>query len=116
MIDKLSVEVLVKDSQLELFPFVFTMDRYKLGVLGYNDLALNINYHVSVLESPIPFKFGINVKGNPDKLKVRLGRAKFKENMALISLQNMFYTYFESKTKKVRGCLMTQTQNNRLTF
>lgn len=81
MIDKLSVEVLVKDSQLELFPFVFTMDRYKLGVLGYNDLALNFNYHVSVLESPIPFKFGINVKGNPDKLKVRLGRAKFKENM-----------------------------------
>jgi hypothetical protein len=33
------------------------------------------------LKSPIPFKFGINLKGNPDKMKVRLGRAKFKENM-----------------------------------
>lgn len=81
MIDKLTVEALVKDSQLELFPFMFTMDRYKLGVLGYNDLAMNFNYHISVLKSPIPFKFGINLKGNPDNMKVRVGRAKFKENM-----------------------------------
>ena len=82
MVDKMAVEVLVKDSQLELFPFMFNIDRYKLGVLGYNDLAMNFNYHVSVLKSPIPFKFGITVKGNPDKMKVRLGKAKFKENMA----------------------------------
>ena len=81
MIDNMTVEVLVKNSQLELFPFMFNIDRYKLGVLGYNDLAMNFNYHVSVLKSPIPFKFGINVSGNPDKMKVRLGRAKFKENM-----------------------------------
>ena len=82
MVDKMAVEVLVKDSQLELFPFMFNIDRYKLGVLGYNDLAMNFNYHVSVLKSPIPFKFGITVKGNPDKMKVKLGKAKFKENMA----------------------------------
>lgn len=81
MIDKMTVEVLVKNSQLELFPFMFNIDRYKLGVLGYNDLAMNFNYHVSVLKSPIPFKFGINISGNPDKMKVRVGRAKFKENM-----------------------------------
>ncbi len=81
MVDKMSVEVLVKDSQMELFPFMFNIDRYKLGVLGYNDLAMNFNYHVSVLKSPIPFKFGITVKGDPDNMKVRLGRAKFKEKM-----------------------------------
>lgn len=81
MVDKMSVEVLVKDSQMELFPFMFNIDRYQLGVLGYNDLAMNFNYHVSVLKSPIPFKFGINVKGDPDNMKVRLGRAKFKEKM-----------------------------------
>lgn len=81
MVDKMSVEVLVKDSQMELFPFMFNIDRYQLGVLGYNDLAMNFNYHVSVLKSPIPFKFGITVKGDPDNMKVRLGRAKFKEKM-----------------------------------
>lgn len=82
MIDKMSVEVLVKDSQMELFPFMFNIDRYKLGVLGYNDMAMNFNYHVSILDSPIPFKFGVTVHGDVDNMKVKLGRAKFRENMA----------------------------------
>ena len=75
------MSLIVEDSYLELFPFMFDIDRYKLGVMGGNDLAMNYKYHVSVLKSPIPFKFGINLSGNADKMKVRLGGAKFKENM-----------------------------------
>ena len=62
---------------------MFDIDRYRLGVMGSNDLAMNLNYHISVLKSPIPFKFGINIKGTPDKMKIRLGGAKFKENMVV---------------------------------
>ena len=43
---------------------------------------MNFNYHVSILDSPIPFKFGVTVHGDVDNMKVKLGRAKFKENMA----------------------------------
>ena len=82
MIDHMSVEVVIKDSQLELFPFEFNIDRYKLGIFGNHDMAMNFKYHVSVLKSIIPFKFGINISGNPNKMKVRLGRAKYKNNMA----------------------------------
>ena len=82
MIDHMSVELVVKDSELEIFPFEFNIDRYKLGIFGYHDLAMNFNYHVSVLKSIIPFKFGINISGNPDKIKVRLGGAKYKNKMA----------------------------------
>ena len=57
LIDNMDVELVVKDNTLELFPFIFQMDRYKVGVMGSNDLDLNLNYHVSVLKSPIPFKF-----------------------------------------------------------
>lgn len=83
MIDHMSVEIVIEDSQIELYPFMFDIDRYRLGVMGYNDLAMNLNYHVSVLKSPIPFKFGINVKGTSEKPKIRLGGAKFKENMVI---------------------------------
>lgn len=79
LIDNMTVELIVKDNTLELFPFIFQMDRYKVGIMGTNDLALNLKYHISVLKSPIPFKFGLNISGNPDHLKFRLGRAKFKE-------------------------------------
>lgn len=83
VIDHMNVKLIVKDSHMELFPFVFDIDRYRLGVFGNNDLDLNFKYHVAVLKSPIPFKFGINVSGNPDKMKIRLGGAKLNEkNMA----------------------------------
>lgn len=80
-IKHMNVEMLVRDNMLQLFPFSFDIDRYRLGVLGHNDLAMNFNYHISVLKSPLPFRFGITIKGNPDKYKIRLGGAKFKDNM-----------------------------------
>lgn len=81
MIDNMTVEVLIDNSVLELFPFMFDIDRYRLGIMGSNDMALNYNYHVSVLKSPLPFKFGLNVSGNMDDMKIRVGKAKFKDKM-----------------------------------
>ncbi len=78
-IKHMNVEFIVENNMLQLFPFTFDIDRYRLGVQGYNDLALNFNYHLAVLKSPLPFKFGITVKGTPDDYKVRFGGAKFKE-------------------------------------
>lgn len=79
MIDSMTVEAVVDNSQLQMFPFIFNFDRYRLGVMGHNDMAMNFNYHVAILKSPLPFKFGINIKGNLDDFKVRLGRAKLNE-------------------------------------
>lgn len=83
IIDHMNVEMIIADNEMQLFPFIFDIDRYKIGVQGHNDLALNFNYLVSVLKSPLPFKFGITLKGNPDDYKIRLGRAKFDEKQAV---------------------------------
>lgn len=79
MIDHMAVEMMIKNSRLNLFPFIFDMDRYKLGVMGGNDMGLNLDYHVAVLKSPLPFKFGINIKGTPEKMKIRVGKARLNE-------------------------------------
>lgn len=79
MIDHMDVEIMVHDGAVNLYPVIFEMDRYKLGVVGSNDLALNLDYHVAVLRSPLPFRFGINIKGTPEKLKIRLGKARVDE-------------------------------------
>lgn len=81
-IKHMTVEMLVQNNEMQIFPFEFDIDRYRLGVAGSNDLALNFNYHIAVLKSPLPFKFGINLSGNPDKYKVRFGGAKFKAGEA----------------------------------
>ncbi|MDE7410642.1 MAG: hypothetical protein K2M94_01205 [Paramuribaculum sp.] len=85
MIDHMDVEVSVHDGVVDVYPFIFDLDRYKLGVRGSNDAALNLDYHVSVLKSPIPFKFGINIKGTPDNMKIRLGGAKVNEKSVATS-------------------------------
>ncbi|MDD5870043.1 MAG: AsmA-like C-terminal region-containing protein [Bacteroidales bacterium] len=89
LIDSLAVEVAAYDSRIDVYPFMLTMDRYRLGMSGYNDFDMNYNYHVSILKSPLPFKFGINISGNADDMKIRLGKAKIKENeVARTSLVN----------------------------
>lgn len=80
IINHMSVAVTVRDNVMRMYPFMFDIDRYRLGVQGTNDFDMNFDYHISVLKSPIPFKFGINVKGNPDHFKIRLGGAKVNEN------------------------------------
>lgn len=87
VINSMKVELMIKDTKLDVFPFVFDIDRYKLGVAGGNTLDMDLDYHVAVLKSPIPFKFGITIKGKPDHLKIRLGRANFDENKVAFSRQ-----------------------------
>lgn len=87
MIDHMDVHLAIDDNQLSLYPFMFDFDRYRIGVMGNNDMNLNLDYHVSILKSPIPFKFGVNIKGTADDMKIRVGRARFKEDMAAQTTQ-----------------------------
>ncbi len=87
MIDHMDVELAIHDGYIDLYPFIFDMDRYRLGVRGSNDAAFNLDYHVAVIKSPIPFKFGINIKGTPDKMKIRLGKARIDEKTVAASRQ-----------------------------
>ncbi len=85
-IHRLNVEMSVENGFLKVYPFSFNIDRYRLGAYGSNDINMNFDYHISVLKSPIPFKFGITIKGNPKKFKVKFGGARFNENTAIESV------------------------------
>lgn len=114
VIDSMSVELLIENGMMELFPFVFNLDRYRLGVQGYNDMALNFDYHVSVLKSPLPFKFGITLKGNPDDFKVRLGKARFNERTA-VTRPAIVDTTRVNLLKQIEGVFRRGVSNSRLT-
>ncbi|MDE7346633.1 MAG: AsmA-like C-terminal region-containing protein [Muribaculaceae bacterium] len=85
-IHSLNVEMTVEDGLMRVYPFTFNIDRYRLGIYGSNNIAMDFDYHLAVLKSPIPFKFGITVSGNPKKYKVRFGGAKFKEDSVIESV------------------------------
>jgi len=77
-IDDMNMNGILKDNTLEVFPFVLKIDRYTLAMSGLQDMDNDFKYHISVLKSPIPFRFGINLFGNFDDWKWRIGRAKYK--------------------------------------
>jgi hypothetical protein len=63
MVDSLSVSFVVRDNQVQIFPFILVMDRYRLAVEGVQNLDMSYNYHISVLKSPIPFTMGFDISG-----------------------------------------------------
>lgn len=79
LIDSISVEMVVRNNQMEILPFVFEMDRYKAAVGGTHGFDMSFNYHISVLRSPIPFKLGVNVYGTLEKPKFRLVAPKYSD-------------------------------------
>jgi hypothetical protein len=74
--------MLVRNSKIEVFPFIMQMDRYRAAIGGTHNLDMTFNYHISVLKSPLPFSIGINISGNMDnidKMKMSIVRPKYKD-------------------------------------
>lgn len=78
-VEELNVEMIIRDNQVEILPSYLEIDRYELAVGGMQNMDLSYDYHISVLKSPIPFKTGINIKGQDfDDYKINLTTAKYK--------------------------------------
>lgn len=78
LIDHISAELLVRDAQIEIFPFVVEIDRYRAAVSGVHKMDMTFNYHISVLKSPIPFRLGIDIFGDLDDFDFKITRARYK--------------------------------------
>ncbi len=59
----MDVKANVHDNLLELKPFIFGFDKYRLRIEGVNNFNGDLDYHIGVLHSPIPLKFGISIEG-----------------------------------------------------
>lgn len=79
LVDSIAVEIAINDNQIEIFPFIMKMDRYTTAISGKQDMDMNLNYHISVLKSPIPMRMGINITGNLDDFKFKIGKALYKD-------------------------------------
>jgi hypothetical protein len=78
-IDRMTVEGVINDNTLEVFPFIVDIDRYTLALSGKHNLDQSFRYHASIIRSPLIFKVGVDIYGpNFDKMKYKIGKAKYK--------------------------------------
>ena len=80
VIDSVAVNLSVEDEMIEVFPFVLTMDRYVLAAGGIQRMDSSFDYHISLLDSPILFKVGIDITGSLNgKMKYKIAKARYKD-------------------------------------
>lgn len=78
-IDRMTVEGVIKDNTLEVFPFILELDRYTLALSGLHNLDMSYKYHVSIIRSPIVFKVGVDIYGPDfDNMKFKIGKPKYR--------------------------------------
>ena len=78
-ISKMTVEGVIKDSRIEVFPFIVEVDRYTLALSGLHNFDMSYRYHASIIRSPMVFKVGVDLYGPDfDSMKFKIGKAKYK--------------------------------------
>lgn len=78
-IDRMTVEGVIQDNTLEVFPFIVDIDRYTLALSGKHNLDQSFRYHASIIRSPMVFKVGVDLYGpNFDEMKFKIGKPKYK--------------------------------------
>lgn len=78
-VDSLSAEFTIFRNNIDIFPFLIVMDKYKAVVGGRHNFDMSFDYHISVVDSPLPFKLGVDIKGNMDDMKYRPAACKYPE-------------------------------------
>jgi len=92
-IDKMTVEGMIKDSKVEVFPFILEMDRYILGLSGVQNMDMSFRYHASLIKSPFLIKLGMDIYGPDfDNMKFKLGKAKYKNKNVPVFTAVIDYT------------------------
>lgn len=78
-VDSMAVTGIITDNQLQVFPFILSVDRYVLALAGEQVFGNNFSYHISAITSPLPFKIGVDIFGDDfNSWRWRLSKPRFK--------------------------------------
>jgi hypothetical protein len=78
-VDSLSAEFTIFRNEIDIYPFLIVMDRYKAVVAGRHNFDMSYDYHISVVDCPIPIKLGVDVKGTEEAMSYNLAKCRYAE-------------------------------------
>ena len=78
IVDSISMEMTVFRNEVDLYPFLVSMDKWQAVLAGRHNLDNSFNYHISLTDCPLPVRLGLDVKGTFDNLKFDLVPCKYK--------------------------------------
>lgn len=78
-VDSLSADFTIFRDAVTIYPFLFSVDRYKAVISGNHNLDMSFDYNISLVQSPIPFRVAVTVKGRPDDFKFSLSKSRYPD-------------------------------------
>ena len=78
-VDSLSAEFTIFRNEIDIYPFLIVMDRYKAVIAGRHNFDMSYDYHISVVDCPVPIKLGVDVKGTEEAMKYNLAKCRYAE-------------------------------------
>ena len=76
-VDSLSAEFTIFREEIDIYPFLIVMDRYQAVVAGRHNFDMSFNYHISLVDSPLPVRLGIDITGTLDNMSYRLASPRY---------------------------------------
>ena len=78
VVDSISVELTVFKDEVDLYPFLVSMDDYKAVIGGRHNINedLDFNYHISLTS---PLRLGLDIGGTLDDMKFKLVGCKYAQ-------------------------------------
>jgi hypothetical protein len=80
LVDSLAAVFTVFRDEIDIYPFTMVMDKYKAVISGRHNFDMTYNYHISVINSPVPLRFALKISGNPDNWKIDQVEPLFAQN------------------------------------
>jgi hypothetical protein len=78
-VDSLSAEFTFFRNEIDIYPFLIVMDKYKAVIAGRHNFDMTFDYHVSVVDCPLPLKLGVDIKGTTDDMSYDLAPCRYAQ-------------------------------------
>ena len=83
IIDSIDVEMTIFRNEVDIYPFLVSMDKWQAVLSGRHNLDNSFNYHISITDCPlaanlIPVQHGLDIKGTFENLKFNMVPCKYK--------------------------------------
>ncbi len=78
-VDSLSAEFTILRDQVNIYPFLFAMDRYKAVISGRQNMNMDFNYNISLVQSPLPMRMALDISSEGGKMKFKLGKSAYPD-------------------------------------
>ncbi len=73
-IDSLSTEITIFRNEVDVYPFLLSIDKYSAIISGRHNLDMTYDYNISLVK---PIRIGLDIIGLEDRLKFKVGKAKY---------------------------------------